>query len=86
MVKIAAGAALLWLFTVACSSSQEAGEYDKYSGATHVIECKHWSNSCHFKAQERCRKGYVVKSLVETEKTGGVHGRYRSYILTARCN
>jgi hypothetical protein len=73
------------LGVTACSSSTP-DPYDAYAGAEFTIECKHTTGPCYFKSQERCRRGYNVVSTVETEKTGGVYGRYRAYIMVIRCN
>jgi hypothetical protein len=69
----------------ACSSAK-TGEFDRYAGQIYTYECKNTTAPCYHLANERCRKGYSVVNNVETEKTGGVWGRYRAYSITIRCN
>jgi hypothetical protein len=68
-----------------CSSGPKE-EYDPYAGKTYTYECKNHTGVCYHMAQERCKKGYTVVNNIETEKTGGLWGRYRVYSITIRCN
>jgi len=82
MVKLMA---IFSVLVAGCSSSNK-GDFDPYAGQTYTYECKNMTAPCYHMAQERCRKGYQVVNNIESEKTGGVYGRYRSYSITIKCN
>ncbi len=68
---------------VGCSSDPAAVAPQR--GPRHKVVCKHWSNQCYYKAQAICPQGYTVLDSVESEKTGGPHGRYREYTIHVAC-
>lgn len=72
----------LFLSLGGCSTPEP---YDAYSGREFVIECTNAKPQCYYKAQDKCRKGYDLLSIVESEQTGGVHGRQKVFTARVKC-
>lgn len=70
---------------VACSSGSGSGEHPR-QGVRYTIVCKDAHQQCLYKAADRCEgRGYHLIKTSETQRTGGVYGRYREFVMEIEC-
>lgn len=50
------------------------------------VSCRYWLQQCHYKARNRCRRGYTVTRSIRSDKVGGPQGAYKEFRMLFTCD